>query len=137
MVRMIFTFVLGLSFQSSLAQFSTVDVVQVKAAYEKEAVFFYENNWKVFREEAIREKYVSRFELIKCKSDTTGISTLILITDYADSLSFANREKHFEAIIKKHSASGPKLLNSVSRKEFLISVTGFQGRVLAMGSGKK
>jgi hypothetical protein len=34
----------------AMAQITIVDVVKVKAEHESEALFFYENNWKVFRE---------------------------------------------------------------------------------------
>lgn len=118
------------SFITGWCQISTVDLVRVKASYEKEAIFFYENNWKVFREEALRQKFISGFELIKSETDTTGVLTVFLITDYPDSLSFANREKNFEGITTRLSPGGAKMLNSVTRKEFLIGLTGYRGRAI-------
>lgn len=116
-----------------IAQVSTIDVVRVKGEYEKEAVYFYENNWKVFREEAMREGYISGFELVKSDVDSVGVMAMFLVTHYKDSASYGGSEKNFGGIIKRMSPGGPKMLNSVVRREFILSAESYSGKRLCWG----
>ncbi|MEJ0031607.1 MAG: hypothetical protein WDO15_15070 [Bacteroidota bacterium] len=109
------------------AQVTTVDVVKVKGEYEKEAVYFYDNNWKVFREKALERKYISGFELVKSKPDTTGVLTIVLITRYPSEGLYAEAEKNFGVVMKEVAPNGPRMMNSVQRKEFIISMASYAG----------
>jgi hypothetical protein len=109
---------------------STVDVVKGKQKFEKEVMFFYEQNWKAFRDEALRLGHISSYQLIRTATDSTGHFSLILITGYPDSLKFRMVEENFRPIMQKLAPKGPKMLNEVKRNEFLEYLTGFEGEVL-------
>lgn len=116
-----------LCFTTSLSAqtIKTIDVVKVNANYEKEAMYFYHENWKAFREAALEKKVISGYELLRTPTDSTNHFQLLLITEYADSLSYKNLEKNFEPIMKAIAPQGPKMLNAVSRKDFLEYIIGF------------
>jgi ketosteroid isomerase-like protein len=106
-------------------QFSTIDIVSVKAIYEKEAMFFYNENWKSFRAEAYRKGFISGYEILKTEKDSTQKFQLILVTKYSDSLSFHNKENNFALIMKSISPNGPKMLNNIPRKDILEYLSGY------------
>lgn len=111
---------------TALAQnIKTMDIVKVNARYEKEALYFYNENWKAFRNEALKKGFISGFEMLRTATDSTNHFQLILITEYADSTSFQNMERNFEPIMKAISPKGPRMLNEVPRKEFLEYIVGY------------
>ena len=129
-------FLFALFAQQAYAQtVSSVDIVKVDARYQKEAEFFYAENWQAFRKIALEKKLISNYEMMKSTADSTGHYILILITQYPDSLHYQNRERNFEPIMKSISPNGPKMLNNIDRKQFLQYVDGFDATTIA--SGKK
>jgi hypothetical protein len=126
MIAILFVLTAG----QAMAQVTTVDVVKVKTEYEKEALFFYENNWKVFRERALELKFISGFELVKSAVDSSRTFDILLITRYADVASHSDAEKNFQSIIKEIGSGGARMLNSVTRKEFIVSAAGYVGESL-------
>lgn len=119
----------GKSFSQELP-IATVDIVKGKQVYEKEVMYFYEQNWKAFREEALLQKHISGYRLIKTKPDDTGHFTLILITQFPDSTAFKRVEENFRPIMKKLSPKGPRMLNDVKREQFLQFVAGYTGSLV-------
>jgi hypothetical protein len=122
--------------QSATAQIATIDITKAQVDYEKEVMFFFHNNWKPFREEALKANYISGYQLIRTQPDSTGLFNVILITQFADSLQFKNVEGNFRPIMKRLSPNGPKMLNGVLPKEFIESSTGFSGIVVAENKKK-
>jgi hypothetical protein len=114
---------------------SSVDIVKVNARYNNEAYFFYNENWLAFRKLALEKKLISNYEMMKIPTDSGGHYTLILITQYPDSLYYQNREINFDPIMRSISPNGPKMLNSIDRKELLQYVDGFDATTIV--SGKK
>ncbi len=109
---------------------ATIDITRAKQAYEKEAIYFYENNWKVFREEALRLKYISGYQLIRTETDSTGWFDIILITQFADSVQRKKVEENFRPIMNRLSPNGPRMLNDVKRSEFLKPGGSYKGKTL-------
>src|SRR5690606_7421850 len=77
--------ILGFCFMICVAtghaqKISTLDIVSIKQQYEKETLFFYEQNWKIFREEALNKNYISGYQLLRTPTDSTDHFHLILIT---------------------------------------------------------
>ena len=112
---------------------SSVDIVKVDARYQKEAEFFYRENWQAFRKKAMEKNVISGFEMMQTPTDSTGHYTLILITRYQDSVYYHSREKNFEPIMKSISPNGPKMLNNIDRKQFLQYVDGFDATTISSG----
>lgn len=130
-MKTILTLILTMTLSYAACQITTIDAVKAKSEYEREAIYFFENNWKPFREAALEEKVISGFELVKSDPDSTGVTTIWLVTHYQDTPTYENAEKNFQGIIRRISPGGPKMLNAVPRKEFIISVESYHGKTLA------
>lgn len=100
---------------------SSIDFVKIKNGQRKEAIFYYENNWKVFRERALQKRYIKSFKMLTTNADSIGNFDIILITEYADSLQLKLSEERFGEIIKSRT-SGAKFLNSSRPNEFRENV---------------
>lgn len=109
----------------------TVDVVECRAEYERECLHFYEQNWKVYREEALIRGFISGYHLLQAESDSMSTVTLLLMTEYPDSVTFARVEDNFQPMMRDLRPDGPQLLNEVPRSEFVASRTGYTTRALA------
>lgn len=112
-------FLADLSFGQGKTTIITIDFVKIKNNKRQEALFFYENNWKVFRDIALEKGYIKSYKLLKTtSSDTTANFDLILMTEYADSLQLKLSEERFQEIIKATHPEGTKLLNELKPNEF-------------------
>lgn len=120
-----------LLFISSIPSFSqkyaTVDIVKARLSFEKEVLYFYEKNWKAFREEAKRQKVISGYSLFRSPADSTGYFDITLITEYKNAAAYAQAEEKFGPIMKKISPNGPQYLNATKREEFLKYIIGTEG----------
>jgi hypothetical protein len=106
------------SFAQTTLPISVVDFVKIKNGKEKEAIYFYENNWKVYRDMALKKGYIKSYKLLKTSADTLSNFDIILITEYADTLQLKLSEDRFRQIIKQVNPGGPKLLNEVKPVDF-------------------
>ena len=80
----------------------TFDFVKLKdPAHTKEVISFFENYWKVYRESALQQNYISSYQLITTKPTATVDFEIILITEYPDSTAYRLREQHFGKIMKE------------------------------------
>jgi hypothetical protein len=109
----------------SSQSFSSVDIVRINAQFEKEAMYFYRENWQAFRKSAFDKGFISGYEMLRSDTDSTNHFQFILITEYPDKASFDKREEHFAPIMKSISPNGPKMLNKVDRKVFLEYLNGY------------
>lgn len=114
--------------QSQEKPYYTVDIVQGNADMEDELFYFYENNWKVFRDSALSEGYISAYNMILTSSDSLGNFQLLLLTEYPDSLAFAKSEENFNPLLKKLRPKGPMMLNETQRADFLDYLSGYEGK---------
>lgn len=97
---------------------STIDFVKIKDNRQPEAIFFYKNNWKIFRDIAIKEGYIKSYNILTTIADSKANFDLILITEFADSSQLKLSEERFAQIIKSIRNNGPKLLNELKPKDF-------------------
>jgi hypothetical protein len=101
--------------------------VQVKPGFKKEALFFYEHNWKLYREIALKKGFIQSYRLEQTATDSAGISELLLITEYKDSIAYRESEMNFRDILATARPDGPVLMNQLRPDEFrktvLIKVT--------------
>jgi len=118
--KSVIAFLLLFSTQLSFAQkdnrISTVDFVQIVDGNRAETLFYYEHNWKVLRVMALEKKYIASFEIMETASSEEAPFHLMLITTYANSEQYAQREAHFQELIK---AKGKlELLNDKKPPQF-------------------
>lgn len=95
-----------------------VDFVKVKSGHRAETLFFYENNWKLYRDTALAKGYISGYRLLETTSDSLGDFDLLLMTAYPDSAAYAQSEEHFQPILKTLRPGGPKLANHLKPTDF-------------------
>ena len=107
-----------ISFGQEKKPVSTIDFVKVLNDRHPEAIFYYENNWKVYRDMALERGYILSYQLIKTSADSIADFNLVLVTEYADSLQLKNSEENFQKIIKEVRPNGPRLLNDLQPKDF-------------------
>ena len=107
-----------------------LDFVKVQNKNYKEALFYYENNWKIYRQKALQLGYIESFQVIQVKPDSTADFDLILMTVYKDSNALRMSEERFDPILKDLRPAGPLLLNSVPAADFRKIVFGKSGNIL-------
>ena len=81
-----------------------IDFVKIKNERRQEAVFYYENNWKMYRDIALKKGFIASYKLLTTPADSIANFDLILMTEYADSLQFNLSEDRFQQIIKETDA---------------------------------
>lgn len=123
MNKNIFLLLLGGLFVTGLfAQKSTTlwvaDFVKVKSGHRAETLFFYEKNWKLYRDTALAKGYISGYRLLETVPDSLGNFDFILMTAYPDSVAYAKSEEHFQPLLKNLRPDGPKLLNNLKPIDF-------------------
>lgn len=101
-------------------QVSTIDFIKINQSYSKEALYFYQNNWQVLREQAVNKGYIDSFMLINVPATSQAPFDLMLITTYQDNAQFEMRENNFAELMS--GSEGPKLLNNVLPEQFRTMV---------------
>lgn len=118
-------FVLATGTRSMAQENKTVtimDFVKITEGKKDEAMFFYANNWKVYRDLAIQKNVIRSYELVEAAPDSLNNFNLILITVYKDSVQYAQSEENFRPILKELRPNGPLLLNGLKPNDFRKNV---------------
>lgn len=95
---------------------TSVDFVQVLNDNIEETIYYYQNNWKVLRELAIKDDYIRSFEFLQTEWTEEQPFHFMLITTYANEEQFEKREENFDKLFEK--LDGRKLLNNKQPREF-------------------
>lgn len=99
---------------------STIDFVQIIDDNKDEAVYFYQNNWEVLRDMAVKKGYIHTYQFLEVSPSEDAPFDLMLITTYLNEDQYKLREEHFAVLIKDN---GPlKLLNSKKPEAFRKSL---------------
>ena len=99
-----------------------VDYVKIKDGKKAEALFYYEQNWKRYREEALRRGYIKSYNILLAQPDSLQNFDIMLMTEYADSTQLSKVEENFQPIIRELNPNGPKLLNNLKPAYFRDTV---------------
>lgn len=99
-----------------------MEFVQILNNHEAEAVYYFQNNWKVLRQQAIKKNYISDFKLLCTQRSEEAPFDIILMTTYPDQKSYDQREANFAELIE--AKGGLKLLNEKEPGEFRKSLFG-------------
>ena len=101
---------------------SDIDFVKIKNGKKAEALYFYENNWKVYREIALQKGYIKSYKFFTAKPDSLATFDIVMVTEYADSVQFKRSEENFNKIIKETRPNGAKLMNDLKPADFRINL---------------
>ncbi len=99
-----------------------MDFVKIKEGKKAEAMYFYENNWKLYREAAMKKKIIESYQLVESVPDSLNNFDLILITVYSDSIQYTKSEANFAPVLKEIRPNGPAWLNDLKPAEFRQNV---------------
>ncbi len=95
-----------------------MDFVKIKNGKRDEAMFYYQNNWKLYREAALKRGFIQSFEIVEIAPNESNQFDLILITRYASEEQYKASEKNFEPILKEIRPNGAVLKNDLKPEEF-------------------
>jgi len=95
---------------------STVDFVQILNDNQKEAVFYYQHNWKRLRDMALAKGYIDSFQILETPYSDEESFQLMLITTYINKEQYELREVHFSELIKEKGKL--ELLNAKKPNQF-------------------
>ena len=108
------------SYDQSNEKITTIETVKILNNNEAEAIYYFQNNWKVLRRMAKEKGYIDSFQLLQTDySDETPFH-LVLVTTYTNLSQFEKREENFGELIALKG--GLKLLNDKQPAEFRKSV---------------
>ena len=101
---------------SAQDKISSIDFVQIQNDNKAEALYYYQNNWKVLRESAIEKGYIHSFQFLEVEPTEEAPFHIILITTYGNEAQYAKREEHFSELIE--ARGDLRLLNEKKPGEF-------------------
>lgn len=104
----------------------TVNVAKVKPGMLDTARRYYEAGWLPARREALRRGMIKSFRLLAAPAETESQPEFVLITEYADAESFAQREANFDRIFADLAIPGTILIDGKGRAEIFASVGGLE-----------
>ena len=105
-----------LGFGQENDKISTIDFVQILNGNRSEALYFYENNWKVLREMAVKKGYINSYQLLEDTSAEGDSFQIMLITTYANEEQYELREENFRELIEERGKL--RLLNQKKPEDF-------------------
>ncbi|NNE77530.1 MAG: hypothetical protein HKN31_10715 [Pricia sp.] len=95
---------------------STLDFVEILNDNTEETHYYYKNNWQKLRESALKKGYIHSYEIMETVPTEDSPFHLILVTTYANQVSYDKREDHFGELIEQ--AGELKLLTAKKPAEF-------------------
>ncbi len=107
---------------------SVVEFIKVKGGKRDEARYFYENNWRAYRDAAVKRGVIDSFEYIEVAAPHNAAFDIILITRYKGEAQFKNSEKAFEPIMKELRPKGPLLKGTFKPDDFREIVHSYTSR---------
>ncbi len=108
--------------------FMTLDFVKIKDGKRDEARYYYENNWRFYRDAAVKRGVIDSFEYIDVNSGPETPFDIILITRFRGEDQFKNSEAGFAPIIKELTPNGPFLKGTSKPDEFRQVVYSYTGK---------
>jgi hypothetical protein len=116
----LFIIVCSVNYGQQDEKLSTIEFVQIVNNNKEEALFYYQNNWKVLRNMAVKKGCIESYQLLETVATDTEPFDLMLITTYRNEAQYEKREAHFAELMKE---KGPvELLNDKKPGEFRKTV---------------
>ena len=93
-----------------------MDFVKVLNDNRQETLYYYQNNWKIHRERAVKKGYIHSFRLLESTDGDEPDFDFILITTYQSQEQYDKREDNFGELIESHGDL--RLLNDKEPGQF-------------------
>jgi len=110
----------SISYGQANEKITTIEFVEILNNNKNEALFYFQNNWKVLRDKATAKNYIQSYQLLETQKSDDAPFQIILMTTYQNKKQYDQREKHFQELIKQ--SGGLKLLNDKKPTEFRKSL---------------
>lgn len=114
---------------SGFGIFDVVEFVKILGGNRDEARYFYENNWRVYREAAVKRGVIDSFEYVETATKDAAFD-IILVTRYSNEEQYRNSEKAFEPILKELRPNGPLLKGTVKPEAFRQIIYSYVGKTI-------
>ncbi len=112
--------VFSISYGQNDGKISTVDFVQILNDNKEEALYYFQNNWKVLRDMAVKKDFIHSYQFLEVPPSGDAPFHLMFITTYLNEEQYNMREDHFAELIEER---GPlKLLNNKKPEVFRKSI---------------
>ncbi len=117
-MKQVLTTIMLVFSQLSFAQgeVKSIDFVKILNNNQEEARYYFENNWKILRENAIKKDYIKSYDYAEVKNSSGNEFDIMLITTYKNQAQADARENNFAELIKERGET--KLLNQKKSNEF-------------------
>lgn len=115
-LSIILVYIIANGYSQEVERVSTVEMIEVLDNHMPEALYYYENNWKMLREDALKKGYIYAYQLLFLDEMDTAQYDLILITTYSNKQQYDLREVHFSGLIEQRGEL--KLLNDKQPGDF-------------------
>lgn len=112
---------------SGVGILEVIEFVKVVNGNRDEARYYYENNWRVYREAAVKRGIIESFNYVEIANKDSEFD-IILITRYANEDQYKNSEKAFEPILKELRPKGPLLRGTLKPDAFRQIVHSYRGK---------
>lgn len=104
---------------------STIDFVQILDDNEDEAKFYFQNNWEILRNMAVKMGYIHSYQVLEVPLGEDEPFQLMFITTYLNEEQYELREDHFVELIEQKGAL--RLMNDKQPGEFRKSLFSKEG----------
>lgn len=94
-----------------------IEYVKILNDKKEEALYYYQHNWKAFRDVALASKYIKSYQLLDLNHNNSEYD-LLLITEYPNWEAYEKGEERFQNIIKTTRPNGPEFLNELRPNDF-------------------
>jgi hypothetical protein len=101
-----------------------LDLVKVKNGKVDDALHFFKNGWKVYRDSALKAGLITGYRLLRVETDSSDVD-IVLMTVYPDRETYNRREEIFQPIMKALRPNGPAMRNGFKREDLE-----FKGKLL-------
>ena len=109
-------FISTLTFAQSDDSLAFMNFVEILNDNKEEAIYYYENNWKVLRDQAIERGFISSYQLLEVPYSEEAPFHIILVTSFATQEQYDAVEENFEILISERGER--RLLNDKMPSEF-------------------
>lgn len=109
-----------LGYAQENGKISTMDFVQIVDKNKAEAMYYFQNNWEVLRNMAIKKGYIHSYQFLESPIGEGEPFQFIFVTTYLNKEQYDLREKHFSALIKERGQL--KLMNDKQPDAFRKSL---------------
>lgn len=104
----------------------TINVAKVKPGMLAAARRYFEAAWLPARREALRRGQIKSFRLLVASSETENQPEFVLVTEYGDNESYAQREARFAEIFEQLAIPDAIMVEGKGRADIFASVNGIE-----------